>query len=317
MFDVLFTLIDVTTLQNVSNMAGKFMDTIRPLIGAGVVLYAVYLAYQALFDAQNMLVMETLKFIGALAVCCTIALNTSFYFGHVVPVVLNSGDNIANVLLSPPATSTGGSMQIMFNKLMIQFNALWDSIDMSITNSDSISHGLLTILQCFFLLVGAIPFFAICVAYLMVAKIMVSFLLIIGPLFIMCAFFPSLRSFFQAWSGQCFNYILLSILFPVAFAMFTTILDVTVFSGTITLLSVFMSLTVFFGLSFVAIQIPTLSSSLSGGIGISGIVGSMSQSVGGSARAVKSTGGGISKILSKFKGGGGSSKPKGNNISAG
>lgn len=312
MFDVLFNLIDVTTLQNISNMAGTFIDTIRPLIGAGVLLYAVYIAYKSLFDAQNMLIMESIQFICALAVCSTIALNTSYYFGTVVPIVINSGDNIANALLSPPAGTTGGSIQIMFNKLMIQFNALWDSIDMSITNSDSISHGLLTILQCFFLLVGAIPFFAICVAYLMVAKIMVSFLLIVGPLFIMCAFFPSLRSFFQAWTGQCFNYILLSILFPVAFAMFTTILDVTVFNGTITLLSVFMSLTIFFGLSFVALQIPTLSSSLSGGIGISGIVGSMSQSLGGTGRASKAAGKGTYNVLKKLK-----NRPRGNNISAG
>lgn len=310
MFDILFNFIDLTVLDNVATMASRMMEIIRPLIGAGVVLYAVYLAYQALYDAQNMMVMESIKFIGSLAICCTIALSTAWYFGNVVPIVLNSGDNIANALLSPPANTATGSLQIMYNKVMIQFLALWDSIDMSITNSDSISHGLLTFVQCIFLLVGAVPFFAICLAYMLVAKIMVSFLLIIGPLFIMFAFFPTTRDFFKAWTAQVFNYVLLTIMFPVAFTMFVAVLDLTAFSGSITLQSMMMSLIIFLVLSFVAVQIPTLCSSLSGGIGINGIVGSVAGSTGAVSRLIKG-GNGSKQGMPKVQ------KPKGNSISAG
>ena len=310
MFDTLFNLIDVVTLTNVVVMSVKMMAVIKPLMGALIVVYAIYLAYQALFDAQNMMVMESIKFIGSLAVVSTIALSTPWYLGNIVPIVIGSGDSIVNALLSPPAGSTAGTLQLMSDKVNLQIDALWGTIDISVTDGSSFTHAFLTFFQIIFLLVGSVPFFAICAAYLVVAKIMVSFLLIIGPLFIMFAFFPSTRDFFKAWTGQCFNYILLSILFPIAFSLFGTILDATVFSGTLTAASVFASLILFLILSFVAVQIPTLASSLSGGMGINGIVGSLS-----------GAGGGISRL---FGGKGGGNKtpkapklPKGDSVSAG
>ncbi len=58
--------------------------------------------------------------------------------------------------------------------------------------------------QVTLVILGFVPFLAVATAYLLVAKIMVSFLLIIGPLFIMMAFFPSTRSFFQVMDRTMF-----------------------------------------------------------------------------------------------------------------
>ncbi len=309
MFDILFDLIDIVTQNNIVVMALRMMTVVKPLMASLVVLYAIYLAYKALFDAQNMVVMESLNFLGSLALATTVAFSIPWYMGHIVPTVLNSGDGIVNVLLNPPAGTTAGTLQIMSNKIGIQLDVLYDSIDMSITSASSIGHGIMTYVQIAFLYIASIPFLAICTAYLVVAKIMVSFLLIIGPLFIMFAFFPSTREFFKAWTSQVVNYLLLSILFPIAFTMFGAILDATVFSGNVNSSTVFASLILFFVLSFVAIQIPTLASSLSGGIGINGLVGSVAGVAGGAARLMRRSKGNSQPSPPKT--------PKGESISAG
>ncbi len=92
MFETLFTFIDQIVTQNIASMVGVFSSTITPLLGACVILYALYLAYQSLYEPQNLVIMESMKFIGSLAVVTTIALSTSWYLAYIVPAVLGSGD---------------------------------------------------------------------------------------------------------------------------------------------------------------------------------------------------------------------------------
>jgi type IV secretion system protein VirB6 len=308
MFDILFNFIDTVTLNNVQVMAVRMAAVIKPLMASLVVLYAIFLAYQALFDAQNMMVMESIKFIGSLALVTTVAINVPWYLDNIVPIVINSGQDIVNALLNPPASSTAGTLQIMSNKVFAQKDALWGSIDISIYSGSSLKHAAIALIQIAQLTVSAIPFLAICTLYLVVSKIMVSFLLILGPLFIMFGFFPSTRDFFKAWTGQCFNYILLTVLFPIAFSLFGDILDEAVFSKNVQPINTLMSTILFIVLSFVAVQIPTFASSLSGGIGINGLVGSIAGAASGLSRLLK---GGRPKTPKLPK------VPKGDNISAG
>ena len=211
MFDTLFAFIDQIVTQNIASMVGVFSSTIAPLLGACVILYALYLAYQSLYEPQNLVIMESMKFIASLAVVTTIALNTSWYLANIVPAVLGSGDQIAQALLG--TTGGGGaSLQAMFETMLKSMGDMYSQIDVEMLQPKSWMDAWLTLAQMGLIILGFVPFLAVATAYLLVAKIMVSFLLIVGPLFIMMSFFPSTRSFFQAWTGQCFNYTLLSIL---------------------------------------------------------------------------------------------------------
>lgn len=288
MFYSLFNLIDVTTISNIVVMSQRMMLVIHPLMGALVSCYALYLAYRAFFDSQNLMILESLHFMFSLFFVTTMALSLPWYLGHIVPFVLSAGDGIANALVDPVSTSSAGTLQLMFNKVMIQITTLWNSFEFSIYEPSSIGYAFLVIQQVAFLIIGFAIFFSICAAYLLIAKVMVSMLLIIGPLFIMLAFFPSTRDLFKAWTGQCFNYILLSILFPIAFSLFEAILNATVFSGSINAANNYTSFFLYLILSFVAIQIPTLASSLSGGVGISGIVGNITSTLGSLKRLTSS-----------------------------
>lgn len=306
-FDELFYYIDNVTAQHVAELVPKFIDIITPLMASCVVIYAIYLAYQALFDAQNMMVMESIKFMGALSLVCTVALSAPWYLKNIVPIVMKTGDAVAIELIG--GTGSAGALQTMLDQILLVFDVMLDAIDFGLDPS-TWGTAFMIIIQLVFLVIASVLFFLIAGGYLAVAKIFVSFLLILGPLFVMSSFFPSTRDFFKSWTGQCFNYILLTIMFTLAFTIFVGILDETVFSENISFTNTIITVIVFGIMVLVSVQIPVFTSSLSGGIGINGLVGS-----------VAGTMGTIAKLL---KGGGGGPKPPkppkppgGSNISAG
>lgn len=290
MFVALFTLIDTVVANNIASMVGLFAATITPLVGACVVLYAVYLSYRALYDPQNLVVMESVWFLFNLSVVTFIAFNTPWYLNNLVPVVLGSGDEIAGILLGATSAGGGASLQAMFDTIFSQIADMYNIIDLDLFSPSSWLLGALIFFQIFLVLVGFIPFMAVATAYLLVAKLMVSFLLIIGPMFVMMAFFPSTRSFFQAWTGQCFNYALLSLMYPIAFTTYNIVLNVTIFSGDINFSTVIMTPIIFTCLVLLSVQIPVLCSTLSGGVGISGLVGGLGNFVRGANSTAKSVG---------------------------
>lgn len=276
MFDDLFQLIDTLVLDNISNLVGVFSTTITPLIGACVVLYALWLAWQSLYDAENMMIMESMKFISSLALCTTIAFSTSWYLNSIVPMILYIGDDISEILLNNKGV---GAVQSMFDNIFNSVARTYNSIDISFTSGASWADAILKLIICLLIIVGGLAFIGIATAYLMVAKIMVGFLLIIGPLYIMFAFFPSTRSMFQTWTGQCLNYTLLSILFPIAFNMFNIAINTVVLGNDIGLFLACLLFVCFFVFCVLSVQIPTFCSSLTGGVGINGLVGNMGTGV--------------------------------------
>ncbi|WP_261887512.1 type IV secretion system protein [Vibrio aerogenes] len=251
----------------------------------------VYLAYKSLYEPENIVVMEVMKLIGALCLCTFIAFNTSWYMAHVVPFLTQSGDEISSRVWGS-GTSGAATIQVLFNNEIKAIKALWGRADFGITSDNG--AGVLAVLMILLVVIGWTPFLAIATAYLALAKIMVSFLLILGPLFIMFALFPSTRSMFQAWTGQCLNYLLLTIVYPMGFNILDQALHKVIFdSGEIEIKSMLMASIIFgFGI-LVSLQIPTFCSNLSGGIGINGLVSNMAQSVGVGGRLARGTLGGV------------------------
>ncbi|MCX9675964.1 TrbL/VirB6 family protein, partial [Vibrio cholerae] len=246
---------------------------ITPLLGACVILYIVYMAYEALFDSQNLMVMESIKTIGSLAVVTTIALNTAWYLDNIVPSVLYIGDDISNTLLGNTGSSGSTSLQKIFDMMVSQTNDIRANIDFGFS-AELFINAFWSILLIFLIWLGFIPFLTVSTAYLLVAKLMVGFLLIIGPMFIMMAFFPSMRAFFQAWTKECFNYILLNVIYPLAFSIFIQILQVTVLTENLSMTTLLMTVIILLSLLLISVQIPAFCSMLSGGVGINSLVGS-------------------------------------------
>lgn len=151
-----------------------------------------------------------------------------------------------------------------------------------------------SILAICIILIGAIPFIVLCAAYLIVAKFMVGLLLTVGTIFICFAFFPSTRSMFTSWTGQCFNYILLSVFFTLLIGGLLRFIETQMspsgefiieWGGAIKLVIVF------FVSIFLIGQVPVLSSSLTGGVGINGLTNSVSGMASKASNMGRSAGG--------------------------
>ena len=78
---------------------------------------------------------------------------------------------------------------------------------------------------------------------------------------------------FQSWTGQCFNYMLMMILFPLAFSMFIQVLNDTVFAAKITMAKSAMVFIIFVAMILLSVQIPALCAALSGGASPHGVMG--------------------------------------------
>ncbi|WP_394213471.1 type IV secretion system protein [Enterovibrio calviensis] len=249
-------------------------EVIQPLVGAAVMLFLMYSVYKSFFDAPNLMVMDVIKNVMALAVVTTFAFNMIKYNAIVVPFVMESGGEISAFLMG--GASAISSIDIMNDAI---WSAAWGIVDSVEFDLMDMNFGV--IISAFFMfgliVVLGMPFIVVSAAYLLVAKVMVGLLLIVGPIFISMAFFPATRDMFKSWSGQCFNYILLNILYSIAFGVLTQAIDTLVFSGgfTATYTSTAALALVMIVCFIVALQIPVLASSISGGIGISGLAGNL------------------------------------------
>ncbi|RJX65843.1 conjugal transfer protein TrbL [Vibrio sinensis] len=285
MFETLFGFLNTIIINNIAAMVGNFTTVIMPLIGGFVGLYIIYLAWEALNNNQNFIVMETIKTIGSLGAVTMVALNTPWYMAHIVPFVLYTPDDITAALLGE-GENASNSLQMLWDNVWVSLKLIASNIEFGISDAALLSM-FLNGTMLFLSVIGFVPFFFISVATLLGAKIAVSFLLIVGPMFIMMAFFPSTRAFFQAWTGQCFNYMLLSVFFALSFMFAIEIIDEVVLSKNITVENIILSVIIFFSLCVLATQLPTLSSTLSGGVGISGLVGNTMSGLKNSAGAAR------------------------------
>jgi type IV secretion system protein VirB6 len=272
MFENVFNFVDDIVFKNVGTLVPTFMDTISPLIGSCVVLYALWLAWQSLYDAENMMIMESMKFIGSLALCTTIAFSASWYIDSIVPIIYYSGDDIASKMLNYPSISNAlDEITISFVE-RIEF--IYNSVEVEIFEGETWKALLLSILLIIILLIGFIPFLVVSSLYLIAAKVMVGFLLIIGPLYIMFAFFPSTRNMFQSWTGLCLNYTLLILTYSIGFSIFTLLIDAAT-PENLSMKNCIFTLILLAVCTSISTQIPAFCSSLTGGVGINGLVGSM------------------------------------------
>lgn len=286
---------------DLGNNISQIMVTVSPFFFAVFGLYAVYMAFKYMYDPPDILVMDVVKNIGALGIVTFFAFNAGNYNTYVVPFVLNAGDDIAKAL-GAKGTIAGqidGLIERIANIVVDMFN----KVKFSLTDPSPFVN---TVISAALVIIGSVLFIFVSASFLLVAKIMVSLLLVVGPIFIAFAFFPATRSNFQSWTGQCMNYILLIILYSIAFSLEIVLIEkFALFNGSELLQQWMNSLKLLIAmLIFTAVskEIPSLASQLSGGIGISGLAGSFaSGSVGGAMGGLATMMG--AKSASKYLGG--------------
>lgn len=260
MLTELFTLVDTVTSANITTYTTPFTNLFIPMLGAGIALYMLFKAYEIIWTDKDVM-SETMKTVTSLMIVFSIALGSDYYFTYIVPFILNSGSDISYSLMG----TVGGAsaLESMFETVVEWIGDIW-------SDADGWGESAQALGVIMFLLPSSLLFIALSALYLLVAKIMVSFLLIIGQLFICFAFFPSTRQYFTAWTQQCSNYIMLSFMYTLAFGLFEQLFS-TLVTTDLQFESAMSAIVLFVIMIFVANQIPTFTSSLSGGVGINGL----------------------------------------------
>lgn len=314
-FDVgskIFTSIDEGMSAVFDTGLPAFADLIAPLIGAMVSLYAVLIALNWIWSGSTneLPIGDLMKRIFYMALFTAFAFNTSLYTSTVVGPVNGIGADIANAFARNGADAPNIVDQ-MGNQIIDTITMIWDkspSISLTDWNFAPIMRAIGTII---IVGVGGVAFMGVSFLYLLIAKVMISFVLLIGPLYISFAFFPITREYFMKWAGQLLNYILLYAMFGIGFTLLTNLLQ-TYVSGNnfdeilvsdVTQIKLLFCYVLFIG---VMMSIPALTSQLTGGVGISGL--------GQTGGILSNAGKGLAGL---FKGLGNLAKSGGNKIAGG
>ncbi len=178
----------------------------------------------------------------------------------------------------------------------------------------SIGETIESSLQNLILMVCYFFFLVIAGAYIMLAKVFISILAVVAPLFIAMALFPISRGFAMAWFNQVINYSLLFLLLSVTSSIFVDFL-MALLQSSITpegiLSQSFVGRSIFSTGIFIIIlmKLPELASGLAGGVTANGF---------GNAASVVTTSTRMGKMLGSGKsssGGSGGSFTKGRGAS--
>lgn len=256
------------------------MEGFGLVFGAGIGLYFVFvmLSYMWTGEATKLPIIDLFKRFFFLVLVCAFSLSAPFYIEFVKVPVMAIPDDVARLISGADDTSASavdGMLAHNFNYL----SKVWSNIyEMGIFDFDFGVIWEALLISAVVLVLGTL-FVIIAFSYLLVAKILINVVLLIGPAFIMFAFFPPTREYFMKWVGQLLNYIFLVVIFTAVFTLLHNIIssiDPSALKGDFAAVQTMkivgdVVILLFTYLLFIAVimAVPSLASSLTGGVGIS------------------------------------------------
>lgn len=297
-FTQLFTQFDNNLLGFINTGSAAVIALISPFLA---VLFSIYLLCicagywhgsidEPFFDFGKRMV--------GWAALLTFGLNITYYSTYVVPFFNGLGDDLAGALAG--TQQTGAALDTLVSAYV---TAMWKLFQAASGIEDTINAVAFIVITLIF----AMPFIAIAAAYILLSKFALSILLALGPLFFGFAIFPPTKKFFDAWVGQCMNYIFLVCLFAAA-GMLEIRFASTMVPSSMTLQQ--LAGLVMMGVAFIVISLnlPGLASALGGGVGMSSMVGKGGGMAAAALKALKAGGdkGGSGGSMTGSDGGSGS-----------
>lgn len=274
--------------SNIATYAGKIATSIKPLVAAAFLLYILYVIYR-MYSKKDAIYAEFYNMMGAFAVVGLFTYAGSAYYDTVIPFVKNAGDEIASSLINS-STDSMTTVDTVYQSFEKAKDEMWKIIEnqKSVFKSDIVVY-IEYALPIMLIYLSQFVFTVAITINLLIAKIMVSLLLSVGIIFFVFACFPATRSMFQQWTGLALNYIFLNLLYSLS-AIITANIFKTYISEPDNIIA--NSAIIFIATVIIVLalnQIPTMVSSLTGGVGISpysavGILGGAARTLGGAAK---------------------------------
>lgn len=277
-------------MDAVANNFSVIAVSIRPVFAAGFLLYCCVIAWMIIYSNREIIVNEVIKNIFVFTLIGAFIWTAPYYQQWVVPFVMDSGSEISAKLMG------GGNAALSVDETWTKLATSME--DFKTRSIDTLGWDIGPLFATYLIYGIGYAGGAILVAYttffLCVATFMTGILLSVGSVFICFAGFPATREMFSKWCGNCLNYILLNVFYSISFTFVLgligkyTALDPSSvnFMDAVTLL-----LVVVICVGMVE-QVAVLCSSLTGGVGINGLV----PGVGSLARAA-----GLSKAAASMR----------------
>jgi type IV secretion system protein VirB6 len=291
-FTKMFARFDENLLDVINSGSAKIITLITPLLATGFAIYVMLVMVSYWRGHSHEPVPDFIQRMAGWAVVLTLGMNISYYSEYVVPFFNGLGDDIARALAG--TQDTGAAMDTLATTYV---RSMWFILEKA-HGPESILNAVVFVFLTFLL---GIPFMGLSAAYIILARFALGLLLAIGPMFISAALFPATRRFCESWIGQCLSYGILVALMAAA-GMIQISFASSIAPDQATLASlVEISL---MGVAFfvITLNLPGLASQLTGGVGISSMVGKISQA----ARIVKAVRNSSSASGGKGNTGGGS-----------
>ncbi|WP_249419502.1 type IV secretion system protein [Citrobacter freundii] len=243
--------------------------SIRPVFAAAFLLYCCVIAWQIIYSNKEIIVNEVIKNIIVFTLIGAFVWSAPYYQQWVVPFVMDSGNEIATKL-------TGSNAATGMDAMWDQLTTTMETFKTNATDSLGWDIGPLVTVYAIYgigYLGGAILIVYTSI-FLCIATFMTGILLSVGGIFICFAGFPATREMFTKWCGHCLNYILLNVFYAISLSFVVKLIDkythfdvnTLAFSDVVTFLIV-----VIICIAMVE-QVAVLCSSLTGGVGINGLV---------------------------------------------
>jgi type IV secretion system protein VirB6 len=288
--------------EPIAKNAAVIASEIKPLVMSCFLLYVLFLVYK-LYTNKDFIIEEMVNAMLLFAVIGTFTYGGNYYYSYVIPFVQNSGDQIASSLVGGSSSSLS-TVDVVYDIFEVPLKELREELDDVGLFETYVGKWLqlaptrlcLWLSQTIFTLVVAIN--------LLIAKVMITLLLSVGIIFFCFAIFPSTRGLFTSYTGLALNYILLNVMYSVAAKIAESVITSTTggtsaaammgAAGTILISTVIIVLAVN--------QIPSMVSSLTGGVGISPFTISGIVRNAGIPKILSKTAGKVGKSAGKYAG---------------
>lgn len=243
-------------------------SAVKPLFGACIMLFVLYQVYR-LYTDRDFMVEKIINGLVVFTVISAFIYGGNIYFGKIMPFVLNAGDEIA-MKLNGDLKSSINSVDSIYNAFEKGFSIIETQLEQADGKLEKLGMYFQIAAPWLALFFGQLIFSVFITMNLIIAKIMVVLLLSVGVIFFCFAAFPATRGLFSSFTGLCLNYILLNVLYAASAKLASDFLikrlgedgeAIMANAGIILIATIIMVLAIN--------QVPTLVSSLTGGVGIS------------------------------------------------
>lgn len=265
----LFDKVDETTATFVHGISSKCIIEITPVVTVALTLSFIGYGLLIMRGAVGMAATEFLGKALRIVIIVNIAMAGGIYQSDIAGFIRTLPDDLATSLIIDP--SQGASAASLVDEAAgAGFGCAGEAFNKAgMFSFEGITYCLIAIIVLFMTVILT----GVGVSFLLMAKIALSILAGLGPLFIVALIFPATERFFTLWLGQVVNYVLLVVLYAAVFGLMMTmykgymaemkmdgLTNVACTVGGVGILS--------FSMLIILRQLPSMASSLAGGVAL-------------------------------------------------